>query len=336
MSELTMDQAVELLDAPPVADESAPASEVEDTQDSPGTTGEGVGEAAQPGDDASEAEEAPADEDASEVEAPPVPAPQWWDAEAKAHFAELTPEAQKIVLEQENKREAITAKVKQEAQTARQEAIQRIQGLSVLQERLAESLDFAEQGFQSRWDGWTPEVWAELANQDPGQYVQYKAAFDLEMTQLTRAREVKAQSEAVAQQAHFEAQRQKLQQAAPELYNSPDDLREVGSLLIDVGYTPDVIAQATAEDLMFAHKANQWRKKAEAWDAAQAGAKKSAEAPPQTAKNPPARMVAPVASSNPGNAQQREIQRLENRLAQTKSFEDGVALLEARARAASR
>lgn len=332
MSEsLTVDQAVELMEAPPVADASAPEPQVEqaeDTQVSPDTTGEGVGEAEQPGDDATEAEEVSTEEQTEEVEAEPVPPPQWWDAEAKARFSELPPEVQATVLEQENKREAITAKVKQEAAEARKQAEAQIQGFNALAERITEALPLAEKAFQSKWEGATPQFWSELSAQDPQAAFQLRMQFDAEMAELQSVRAAEQQAQAVAHQAHLQQLAQDLQTKAPELLSNPESLRALEAYGNSNGIPQTVIMTATADELLILNKAR-------LWDESQAKAKSAAEAPRTVPKTPPVKVVAPVAASSQGNAHQREIQRLENRLAQTKSLDDAVALMEAR-RAAPR
>lgn len=329
---LTFDQAVALMEAPPEADASAPETEVEqaeDTQDSPDTTGEGVGEAEEPGDDAGEAEEASAEEETEEAEAEPVPAPQWWDAEAKAHFAELTPEAQRIVLEQENKREAITAKVKQEAAEARKAAEAQVQGFNAIAERIMEALPLAERAFQSRWEGWTPQAWQEYAAQDPQAAFQLKTQYDAEMAELQSVRAAEEQARIAAHHAHLQQLANDLKTKAPELFSSPESLRALEAYGTSHGFTRDVIMSATADELLILNKAR-------LWDESQAKARAAAQAAKTVPNKPPVKVVAPVAAASPVNSQQREIQRLENRLAQTKSLDDAVALMEARERATRR
>ena len=86
---------------------------------------------------------------------------------------------------------------------------------------------------------------------------------------------------------------------------------------------------ATADELLILNKAR-------LWDESQAKARAAAQAAKTVPNKPPVKVVAPVAAASPVNSQQREIQRLENRLAQTKSIDDAVALMEARERATRR
>lgn len=329
---LTLEQAVELMEAPPEADASAPDAQVEqaeDTQDLPDPPGESVGEAEEPGDDAGEAEEASAEEEAEAAEAEPVPPPQWWDAEAKAHFAELTPEAQRIVLEQENKREAITAKVKQEAAEAKKAADAQIQGFNALAERIMQALPLAEQAFQSRWEGWTPQAWQDYAAQDPQAAFQLKTQYDAEMAELQSVRAAEEQARIAAHHAHLQQLANDLRTKAPELMSSPESLRALEVYGVSHGLTQEVIMSATADELLILNKAR-------LWDESQAKARAAAQAVKAVPNKPPVKVVAPVAAANPANSHQREIQRLENRLAQTKSLDDAVALMEARERATRR
>lgn len=329
MSELTIDQAVEIMDAPKEeqGQEAAIEAPAEVEEDSPSTEGEGTGEVEEPGDGEEEAEEVATDEDAEEAEADPVDAPNWWDAEAKAKFAELPTDLQEIVRAQEDKREAITQKAKAEAAEARKAADARATELASVSERASQAIAKAEQTLRSRWDGVTPEVFLEIAKEDPTEAYRLKLEYDADMAEVQALREAEAKAAEAAQKEHFRIQGEELQRINPKLASDAKLLTEVGNYIVQSGIPPEAISMANASELDIAYKAM-------LWDKAQAKAKTAIESP-KIAKLP-AKSVRPVASQESGSSLQREIQKAQNRLAQTKSLDDAVALMELEARAKRR
>ena len=320
---LTVDQAAELLSQDP-----APVEDAEQEDSQPGTTGDDASEAQEPGDSEDVAQDAdPAEGDEEAVAAAPVDAPKWWDADAKARFAELPPEVQEVVRVQEDKREAVTAKVKQEANEARKFADTQAQALSALTQRVQEVLPQAEQAFQDKWADVTPEVWAQMAAEDPQATFILKQQYEAEMGAVRSLRETEAQARVVEQQRFSEQQAARFRELEPELVADQDSMRALGAYIQKSGFTPETIASATAEELQILNKAR-------LWDEAQGKAKALAAKPklPQD-KTPPVRLVAPVAASNGLSNNQREINRLEAKA--TLSIEETVALMAARRRAGS-
>lgn len=317
----TRDMMVEELSAPQeVETASEPVAQVETQEDLSAPTDEGISEDENPGDDVEELEGS-VDEETEEVEAEPVDAPQWWDAEDKAVFATLTPEQQAAVAKNEAKREAITAKSKQEAAEQRKAAEAKVGELTGLAERLAQALPKAEQAFQSRWEGATVEVWQELAASDPLEYIKLRAEYDAEMGQLQAARAAEAEASKVAQENHYATQAAKLREINPVLATDAKSLAAVGDYIVKAGIAPDALMHASADELNMAWKAMKY-------DEAQAKAKAHAEGIKPVAKTS-AKAVAPTARVSTLPPQQREIQRLQNRFNQTGAKEDLVNLMAA-------
>jgi hypothetical protein len=317
IEQLVADRAQTFMPPEPEA-ESAPIAEAE-LEEQPDTTGDNAIEAEQPGDGVDEGQE-PGEEETEAVEADPVDAPQWWDAEAKGKFGDLPPDVQAIVRAQEDKREAITQKAKQEAAEARKQASQEAEGFRSLAERLSQTLPKAEQAFQSRWEGMTPQLWSELAQADPQEAFRLKLEFDTEMAELATVRATEQQATKIAQEAHFAEQRRILTEKAPELAKDPETLRELGNYIVQSGIPPEAISQATADELIIVNKAR-------LWDLAQAKAEKSAAAPKTKQPTPaPQKAVAPTARVPQVPAKQRQTNALTNRFNQTKSQADLVAL----------
>lgn len=305
---------------PPQADPAPePVAEAETPEELPDTTGDDAIEAQEPGESVDEGEQDPGEDEADEVEAEAVDAPQWWDADAKGKFGDLPPDVQAIVRAQEDKREAITQKAKQEAAAERQNAAQEAAGFKLLAERLSQTLPKAEKAFQSRWDGMTPELWSELAQADPQEAFRLKLEHDADMAELSRVRATEQEATHIAQQTHFAEQRRILTEKAPELAKDPEALRELGNYIVQSGIPPEAISQATADELIIVNKAR-------LWDLAQSKAETAASAPKPKAPTPPQKAVAPTARVATVPQKQRQTNALTNRFNQTGSQGDLVAL----------
>lgn len=337
---LSMDAAVALMTAPaaepekieqPVAVEAeqAPAeaaveapNEGEDTQSESATTDDDAGEAEQPG-DGEEAETPP------EAAAEPVDAPQWWDAEAKAKFAALNPELQAIVRAQEDKRETVVTQAKAQAAEARKQAESEVNGVKALAEQLATFVPQAVEMFKSEWesidwDGWADRIQAEedpdVAARDLVAYNKAVLGRDRAKATLQKLQASQAEAEQIARQAFVREVAADLQEHAPELLR-PENQKALGEYIVQSGLPPEAIGNASAKELIVAHKAM-------LWDQAQAAAKAKAATPAPKPITPPVRTVAPVAApAQAANPVNREIQRLNNRLSQTHSEDDAVALI---------
>lgn len=271
-------------------------------------------------------EEAENPETEEETEAPTEPVvaaepPKYWSQEAKAKFAELPPELQAVVLEQEGPREAAAAKAKQEAQEVRQKAERDIQQVQTLAEALNERIPQWQQAFESKWGN--PD-WAEYARQyGAEQMVIAKAEFDAEQAQLAEATKAREIVQRQAQMAFVQAEFAKLAEIEPDLAPDLKDPAkgaekrvEVVNYLKGLGIGDEQLTHISAVEMSIARKAM-------AWDNAQ----KSLQAPPKKPAAPPPKAAARPAAAPAQSPQQRSAQQIANRFAQTKSVEDAVALL---------
>jgi hypothetical protein len=304
----------------PVEATVEPVAEVADDQVSEGSTEpEDVIEDESPGSDEPEALEASDDEQADEAEANPVDAPNWWDAEAKGRFADLPPDVQAIVRAQEDKREAITQKAKQEAAEARKGFEARAAEISALADKVGAIIPQAEAAFTDRWAGATPDFWLELSQTDPTTYVQLKAEFDADKLRLEVLRDANQETQKVSQEQHFKTQAARLAEIDPVLVSDPKRLQAVGEYIIKSGIPAEQIALASAEELSIVHKAMMW-------DQSQSKVRE-AVTKPDALKRVPSKSVSPTARVPVQPPQQREIQQKINRFNQTKSREDLHALI---------
>lgn len=312
----------------------------EDHEDNTGAAGEpsAEGAAAAPGaaesegaasapEDAAGAAETQAGEGAeAEAEAgavAPAEPPKYWPQDAKAKFAELPPELQAVVLAQEGPREAAAAKAKEEARQAVEQASQQLEGVQRLSEELSKFLPQAVQTFASRW-GTEPPDWVAFAQQHgTEQMTLAKAQFEREAGELQRVAQATREAEQQAQTAYVQGEFERLKTLDPELADPDKGVErrtEVTKYLLGVGYTPTVLQNISASDMVIARKAMLWD---------QANAKAAKPNPPPKAPPPATRPLArggtPAAPSDP---KAKASQSARNRFVQTKSIADAAAWLD--------
>lgn len=296
----------------PIEDATANQAEViEQTSEETPILEDDTSEEQLPGD----GEEQPVGE-TEEAAADHVDAPNWWDAEAKGKFAELSVELQEIVKVQEDKREAITQKAKQQATEAQKAAEAKVRELQTLAERADAVFMRAEEVFKSKWDGMTPEVWSELAATDPETAFQLKLEYDAEQDRLRTVRATQEQTSQVAQQQHYAEQRTRLQEINPKLSSDPKQLEALGKYIVDSGIPVEAIQHATADELQIVWKAQQY-------DQMMSRARAAKETPPVVTKPAAQKSLATTAARETAlPPQQRDLQQAKNRLAQTGSRDD--------------
>lgn len=261
--------------------------------------------------------EPPEGEDASEeleTDDEPRTGPQWWPREAKARFSELPADLQAVVLEQEEKREAVTARAKQEAFEARRRASVRQAEAEQLTEALSEVVPQAVQAFQSQWADVDWDHIAETYGPEQAAALQAQAA--AEQQQLERLAAMQAEAAQRAHLAYLAAEEEKL--AGTELADQ-GRRGEVARYLLEGGAAPEQLSGISAFELTIAHKAM-------LWDRAQAGLKASKAAP--AAVRP---VVRPAAGTTNVSSNARRAQAAKTRFAQSRSIEDAIALLDSRA-----
>jgi hypothetical protein len=324
---LTVDQAVaELIDAP-VADaveeqEQAPAETSEETPVEPNPTDDAseAAEEAEPGD----GEDAEPDEPA---EAEAVEAPQWWDAEAKAHFASLTPDLQAVVRAQEDKREAVVAKAKTEASEVRKAADGELQHLAKVSKTLTEWLPQAVERFNNYWGPQGFDLQANIQEHGLEQALIFQDQYQKDTAALHQVTQAKAEADQQARVAWQREQREALKEVCPELTDPREGKnreRELASYLIEQGATPEDLEAVPAWAIAIANKAHKF-------DKAQAAAKAKSIPNPKPI-TPALKPTAATAQSS----QSRSLAQLKARADKTGSMDDMVALMVAEEKAQRR
>lgn len=329
---LTVEQAVASLDAAEApapkkaAAPAAAASEAELSEDVDLGDDEQELEAdPNPADDASEAseEDEPGDgddaDDDEQVEASAQDAPQWWDAEDKAWFATLTPEAQGKFLKQEGKREAVVTRVKAEAAEERKAMNEERQGIQNVAETLSSWLPKAVQAFNEYWG---PEGFdLELNIQEHGLETALilQSRHEKELSALSNVAQVNERAVLESKIAYQRAQRELLKTECPELTDPRDGAareKELASYLLKQGADASDLETLPAWAVRIAYQGMQFeRAKAKATTLKTAKPSVSAAVRPSAAQ--------PVPSKT------RTAAKAANRFAQTRSIDDLVAALDA-------
>jgi hypothetical protein len=307
---LTVDQAVALLSDPPPPPEQAPAP-------APEPVAEAAPEPeAAPVEDQPDELELALEDDGEAAEPLPVagePAPLHWSAEDQALWSQLTPEAQRVVARQEAQRQQQTDAARQQALAAQQQLIELARAVETRVPAIVSQ-------YETRWQGWTPDAWANLAQDDPTQYTRLKAQHDAEYAQALQAQQTAQQMSALEQQAFLAQQSHLLAQVAPELADpekGAERIRDVAGFLVRDGIPQDILHRISAAEWKIAYDAMRYR----ALEAKAAARKPTAAAPP--------RAVAPT-SRPAGPSAARAQQGLEAKLTKSGSIDDAVALLVAR------
>jgi hypothetical protein len=312
-------RATELQQPEPKA-EAAPegAAPAEETPPADQGGGEAEGGAETP------AAEAPAD--GAEPAEPAVQPPQYWSKEAKAKFAELPPELQAVVAEQEAGGERARSQAKQAAAEARKAAEKEAGTYREAASRLGQLLPQLEREMAGKWADATPEVWAEAFRADPQTAAIRKAEYEADMAALQAAKEEHGKAEAARHDDHVKAVIEELPSVAPALADpkdGPKRIQEVATYLGEQGIPKESLQWASAAQLGIAYKAM-------LYDRGQAAPNAQPRKDPKPASPP----LKPAAAQNGSSTQQR-LASLDAKAARTGSFDDVMAARRAR-REASR
>lgn len=270
----------------------------------------------------------------SDPELPAIAAPKSWDAQERAEFAKLSRAAQEIILNRESERDRAVSKAQQESSAARKQAEADLAALAQYKATFDQIATRANKVFA---DKWANVDWVALARQDPAAYTIAKAEHDAEAGELQQvqlaqaeAARVQQQQEQLQFQSYVQAEFQTLAEIAPDLADpkaGPQKRGEVTQFLRGLGIPDDAITRISAIEMSLARDAMEFRKlKASGAAAATKPAAKPATTPPKPARRSAS---APTAAPPVRSTQQRTIEAVRNRFAQTGSTDDAIALLRA-------
>lgn len=206
---------------------------------------------------------------------PATTPPVSWDNDARALFAQLPPELQTKVAEREAQRDRALQSATTAAAEARRNAAVEAQATFADQQRLyAEHLEqIAAQYMPQRPD-------PALLAQDPQQFYELQALYEMQSAQNQAMTQQAYQAQAEAQQRDAFVQAQELAQdhaiLGAELGEDWTDTTRRAALLTDLeqvgaalGYSMELMGQASAGDILALNAAAEWKAKAERYDALQ-------------------------------------------------------------------
>lgn len=308
---MSIDDAAALLDA---ADE--PIEQLGD--DAPLSEGEPTPEDDLPPDEVTE--------DETEDEPDPatvIAAPQSWDAEARAIWQTIPPEAQQVIAARDAESSATVQRALNEKTEVTRQANQQIESVTQLRAATEAVLRKAAQTFQGKWDNVDWLTWAQT---DPAAYTAGKAMFEAEQSELGRLDAVTQHQTNLAMQ-HFQTTKvERLKTLAPELLDpvkGPALVQELEANIVAMGVDRSILHTLDADVIALARDGFRWR-----------AAQKSRPTSPQANKSAPAparaavRPTAAAAVRTPQRAHEEARQRLRT----SGSIDDAVRLLDSRQR----
>lgn len=223
------------------------------------------GDEAEAGD---EPDEAPEDDGDEADESPPIDPPVSWDGDAKEAFKQLPPELQKVVVEREAQRDrALQQKTTEASEAKRNAAIEASQWAAEQQRQYASQLEQYAALFVPEQPDPT------LASSDPQAYIEQLAYYNAGlaqyqqmMQQAATAKQEADTRDANTRQARMQRDEEALARALGDDWTDPTkrqalltDLNTVGA---ELGYRPEVLATADAEDVLALRTALEWKRDA--------------------------------------------------------------------------
>jgi len=221
-----------------------------------------------------EAEGEEAQDEGEEQEEPAIDPPISWGTDAKELFGQLPSDLQKQVVEREAQRERfVQQKAAETAEATRTAEARALSQFAETQRQYASELEQYASFFAPQ----PPNP--AMASTDPVAFIQLNAQYQAELAQQQQLqqRSYQAQQEAYqrsqqADAAQFQADIAILEQAIPEwsdVAKRQELLTDVTRIGAELGYTQEVMAQASAADVLALRKAAEWKSKASKYDALQ-------------------------------------------------------------------
>lgn len=263
------------------------------------------------------------DDDDEEPEEPAIPAPASLNAEEKAAWAQLPPEAQQTLAAIESRRTTEVQNGLNQARTAQRDAE------SAAASRVADAQRlFAEQQAEIA-QRFAPRMPSEQNFPDWGSYSRAKAQYDQQAAQHQDLMQQLSglHGEATAEQQRIEQESLQHQWTAvksdlpeaenPEQWN--ELLTKLTPLALELGYPDELLADATPTDIRAIKRAAAWKEKAEKYDSLMSRKMSKVRAGSKTAR--------PNAAQPLGSGKARQNAKATQRLQRTGSVEDAAAAL---------
>ena len=228
---------------------------------------------AEEGDEAAEDDAAESEEgEEGDEPAPALEAPHSWSKEDKAIWGDLTPEAQAVVARREKERDAfVNAKAREAADTRRVVETEARDIVTKLYQNHAQQLQaYAQQILPQAPD----ERLLYTGNPDDvTSYHRQEAAYRRAMGQQQALHQEIAQAQQAAQTAQERSQQeaiaadaQRLRDDLPEWFDKdagPALQQSLQAIGAELGYSPEVMSEASSSDILALNKALGWKQDAE-------------------------------------------------------------------------
>jgi hypothetical protein len=224
--------------------------------------------------DAADSEEA--QDESDEPGLPAIDPPVSWGTDAKERFAQLPVELQEFVSEREAQRDKAVQRATTEAAQAKRSAS--IEAETVFAERQRQYASEVEY-LAGQLAPQRPNP--ALVQSNPALFYQMQAEYEEAIVQQRElqhramtARQEAGQREQFAANEQLQADMAVLAEQIPD-WNDTEKrtalLTEVGKVGAELGYSSDLMAEATAQDVLALKKAAEWKSKAAKYDALQKG-----------------------------------------------------------------
>lgn len=224
-------------------------------------------------------EEAEGDDgEEGEEEHPPVDAPHSWSKEEKELFASLDPAAQAVIARREKERDAfVNAKAREASDTRR-----------VVETEARDIIGQMYQNHIQQLQVYAAQILPQapderlLYSNDPNDVTSYHrqaAAYQRAQGQQQELHQRIAQAQAEqqsaleqSQQAEIKADAQRLREELPEWFDpttGPVLQQELQAIGAELGYSPELMNEASSGDILALKRASEWKAKAAKYDALQ-------------------------------------------------------------------
>jgi hypothetical protein len=228
------------------------------------------------GDLEAKAEGEEAQDESEEPDLPAIDPPVSWGTDAKELFAQLPADLQQQISDREAQREKFVQTKAQEASEAKRSAM--VEAESALAERQRQYADEIEY-FAGQLAPQRPNP--ALVASNPALFYQLQAEYEQALVQQQElqqramsAREEARQRDQFAAHERLQADVAVLAQQIPD-WNDVEKrtalLTEVGKIGAELGYSSELMAEATAQDVLALKTAMDWKVKAAKYDALQKG-----------------------------------------------------------------
>lgn len=268
---------------------------------------------------------------------PAIDAPVSWNAEDKALFAQLPPEAQAVIARRESERDKAVQSKATEAAEARK---QREQAEAAIHQLHSSYIGQLEQFLSTNEPQKPDPAWLDTrvyGEDGPRTFYQMQAAYEAHHAQRQQAQQelTFAQERQAALTQHqtreFMAEQHRILSGPEgiEGWSDPAKQPEIAKALTDFAtahrYTAEQLQHVDAQDIKFLHEAMGWKADSEKYRALQ----KQKMAVVRQAKELP-KTARPNAPQPAGSAQARATQQTRERLKQSGSLQDAAALIAGR------